>query len=829
MKKILNSILVLMGIVAMASCTPEAGNDFIWDNTDADATVLEAFSSVVQREGDMTIVGKNLQNVKAVIFPVDVRVEEITRESNEKILVKVPYAAETGKLILELNNGELITSVTDVTYTDVFTAPTVNMGEGVENVRAGDVITLEGDYLYNVASVTFMSNITISTVDNVAEVPEITRNTLKVVVPINAQTGQIKIADADGINVYSTNEVVVRQPQIEKIAPLSIKAGQALTISGKDVDLIETITFADGSNAAEIKVVDNDRIRVVVTSTATDGPVKGLSYAGFETISTEQLVIDKPEKIAIAAERYKAGEIVTISGTNLDLVASVAFGSVAAEFAYNVENGTITTAIPATATNGTIAMTTINGTVVETEPIELVVAVVSGIAPTNLMAGETITVTGSDLDLITGVKINGVDHEFAFANDAITITTTNTSQAGKVVLSQANGITIEPTEEILFTYDSLITINNMPASAAIGDEVVIEGANFMLIESIYLGEAKVTSYTRREDAVLGFIVPTNVESGTYPLTMNLYNGDQEISAQQIELKGAIAEIVIDEGLSHDLGYSWSNAWQLYDGSKFANVPLNGASLNVDFALSAENNYWQIQLNDGTWAALPTFPGNEWNVAEIAAGVTTYSLPLTVDDIAKLSASGLVIGGCGLIINKIYITYETSSTDPVLYSDIILIDYEKHGDHDGNWDGSWGVGAVIEADETGNNYIRTTADGGTGWLMNCNHQANQEPDKNWVIDDATKYCMKIDVKIIDGASSLLASACAVQPVIDGWQWINPGFFPDTTNGKWITLSYNLSDWGMSGSIDFSSIDLGLAINNDCPAGLCLDNLRISLIQ
>lgn len=828
MKKILNSILVLMGIVALASCTPEAGNDFIWDNTDADATVLEAFSSVVQREGDMTIVGKNLQNVKAVIFPVDVRVEEITRESNEKILVKVPYAAETGKLILELANGELITSVTDVTYTDVFTAPTINMGEGVENVRAGDVITLEGDYLYNVASVTFMSGVTISTVDNVEQVPEITRNTLKVVVPREAQSGQIKIADADGINVYSTNEVVIRQPQILKVSPTATRPGNTITINGKDVDLIESVSFADGSEAAAVEVVDASNIKVEVTATATNGPVKGVSYAGFETTSIDELVIAKPENVAVAAERFKAGETLTIGGVNLDLVASLSFGDVAAEFTYDGK-GTITTTIPATAVNGPIKLTTSNGTVVETEPIELVVAVVTGITPTNLMAGESITVSGSDLDLITGVKINGVDHEFSYADGAITIATTATSQAGKVVLSQANGVKVEPTEDIVFTYDSLITINSMPASAAIGDEVVIEGANFMLIESIYLGEAKVTSYTRREDTVLGFIVPENVETGRYSLTMNLYNGDQEISAQQIELKGAIAEIVIAADLNHDLGYSWGNAWQLYDGSKFAAVPLYGATLKVDYELSTENNYWQIQLNDGTWAQLPSFPGNEYGVVAVEAGTSTYAHALTTEDLAKLNGSGLVIGGCGLIIKKIYITYETSSNEPILYSDIVLMDYEQHGDHNGDWDGSWGIGAVVEADETGNHYIRTTADGATSWLMNCNHQANQEPDKNWVIDEAANYCMKVDVKIIDGESSILASSCDCQPVINGWQWINAGFLPDTTNGKWVTLTYNLSDWGMSGALDFSAKELGFAIASPCPAGLCMDNLRISRIQ
>ena len=152
------AMLVSVAAISLTACT-ENQNEFSWDKSDAGATLLEAFGPEVQRNGDMTIIGKNLQNVNAVIFPTDIRVEDFTLVSNEKIEVKVPYEAEAGKLQLELKDKSIITSTADIVYVDVFTAPTVNMGEEVESVRGGDEITLEGDYLYNVATITFMSGL----------------------------------------------------------------------------------------------------------------------------------------------------------------------------------------------------------------------------------------------------------------------------------------------------------------------------------------------------------------------------------------------------------------------------------------------------------------------------------------------------------------------------------------------------------------------------------------------------------------------------------------------------------------------------------------------
>ena len=74
-RNIFSKIAMLVGVaaVALTACT-ENQNEFPWDKSDENATLLEAFGPKVQRNGDLTIIGKNLQNVVAVIFPEAVRV-----------------------------------------------------------------------------------------------------------------------------------------------------------------------------------------------------------------------------------------------------------------------------------------------------------------------------------------------------------------------------------------------------------------------------------------------------------------------------------------------------------------------------------------------------------------------------------------------------------------------------------------------------------------------------------------------------------------------------------------------------------------------------------
>ena len=68
--------------------------------------------------------------------------------------------------------------------------------------------------------------------------------------------------------------------------------------------------------------------------------------------------------------------------------------------------------------------------------------------------------------------------------------------------------------------------------------------------------------------------------------------------------------------------------------------------------------------------------------------------------------------------------------------------------------------------------------------------------------------------------------------DKWVWFGTNFFPETTDGKWITVSRNISDIksDLTGELSFVK-DEGQGNKNNgmygknIPAGICIDNFRL----
>lgn len=173
--------------------------------------------------------------------------------------------------------------------------------------------------------------------------------------------------------------------------------------------------------------------------------------------------------------------------------------------------------------------------------------------------------------------------------------------------------------------------------------------------------------------------------------------------------------------------------------------------------------------------------------------------------------------------------EDSKVDPITPNTTILLDYEKHGDHDGGWDNAWGGNTEIAKDpETGNTFLRVTGNINGNWIMNCNHQANigDAATWPWTISDAEYYIVKVDVLIPSDVNG--KDAKGLQFVFsDKWCWYGDDLLPKTTDGEWVTIRVPLLELNMKGAFDFSKSTNGLY--GTVPKGVCFDNLRIDPAQ
>lgn len=584
---ILSACLFLAGVTSCSNA--ELDTDQYPDNT----TKLASYGpNPVMRGGTLRFFGSNLQNITEVNVPgisSITDIEVVTSGSPSEIRVQLPSEGEEiGTVTLIAKDGTTFKTQTELKYSE----PIVFDDFSPKSAMPGDVITVTGDYMNLVESVTFEGGTAVN------EVEHINRHTSKVTVPSSATTGKIILSDEGTIAnlLYSENELTIGDPTVTRMTVSSAKPDGKLTITGSYLDMIKEISFAGDVIVSDFTLSDDHKtISLNIPAAAQSGEVTAVSFAG-KGFKAGDLAMIKPTKLSISPSPVKAGKELTVSGSDLDIVTTVDLpGAAGIDFTY--KDSKIAFTVPAKATEGDITLTMANSDAV-TVAYTLVHPTVTAILPVSMTAGESFTVTGTDLDLITGVTLGGKDVDFDIADGTITVTTSATSVSGKVVLTLANGEKIEPSQEITLSYDSYIVVNDMPSSEHIGATVTLKGSNFMMIENIFIGDAKVTQYISRSDEEMSFIMPYN-SVGTYSMYFHLLSGDVEACPQQIEVLLEINYITAWEG---ECAISWNDGGRVYvPATKFEGVKA-GCKMRIYYTM--KDKVWsQAQFNYGNWSGI----------------------------------------------------------------------------------------------------------------------------------------------------------------------------------------------------------------------------------
>lgn len=538
-------ILLSAGLMLLAACE-KGPNGY---TVDKDAVVLEAYGpNPVLRGSDLKFVGQNLDRITSVVLPVDMEIpsSEFKDASASSFKVTVPIECEPGEVVLVYDGGT-ITAKTTLSYTEQFSISSVAPKDETKPVlEAGDSVRVDGEYLNNIVKFVFVNGGAVAEGELIGTQ---TRHQICFAVPAGAMTGRIYGEDANGNQVYSENELQIRQPEVTGVTPLGVRPGDRVTVTGTLLDQITSVTFSGSAATIESAAFENASaasFTVTVPADVHDGPLTLVSAAEQKIITSQSFVVAVPENLTFAADNnYKAGNSIVITGNNLDLVTGVTFsGNAAGEFTYS--DGSLSVTIPASASDGEITLSTAAEKSVTTSSVTLVKPVITSLGTDEVKAGETFTISGTDLDLVTGVTLNGVECTFTAVSDTeLTVNTVASSTSGKVAVSAANGYTAESGQDLTVTYDSIVIVSSLTESVKPGETVTMAGSNFNMIESIYVGEAKVISYSSRSDSEVVFTMP-EVDAATYNLEFVLTTGDRETCPMSITVTGESAVIPVGE-------------------------------------------------------------------------------------------------------------------------------------------------------------------------------------------------------------------------------------------------------------------------------------------
>ena len=432
------------------------------------------------------------------------------------------------------------------------------------------------------------------------------------------EPGQIVLKTKKGGEITSVSPITYREDiEITQFfvgneGTLVGNVGDVVTIKGDYLNLMHGVIFAGSDTIKEAEFVGHDRytIQVKIPVEARTGVITLTDTLkdGTSLETKEELTINTPEATPIKDRNIKAGEILSIKGSAFDQIASVKFEGAtvdAADFK-SQSAAEITVAVPAKATDGTFYVVTKSG-------IEVPVGNIITVVPTQLVAtpnpvknGAELTITGKDMDLITGIafpnaaasQLNKVE------TTKVTSTVPEDAQEGDITLSLANGKTVT----VAYTLVKPTVASCAPAAITAGEKTIIKGTDLDLVKSITFPgdvEQTVDKFAAQNAQTIAVTVPAACAGTGFKL--NLKNGTMIEVKDALSIKAAtdpaIASITPGEAIAGSTititGKNFQNIQNLYIGSYKVNRYTSRTNTEIvcQVPANAEVGTYKIVMED----------------------------------------------------------------------------------------------------------------------------------------------------------------------------------------------------------------------------------------
>lgn len=432
------------------------------------------------------------------------------------------------------------------------------------------------------------------------------------------EPGQIVLKTKKGGEITSVSPITYREDIEIKDFYVGDKesnkvgnVGDIVTIKGDYLNLMHGVVFVEKDTVKEEEFIAHDRytIKVKIPVEARTGIITltDMIKDGSSLETKEELTINTPEPTPIKDRNIKAGEILSIKGSSFDQIASVKFEGATVNAADFKSQSTteITVAVPVKATDGTFYVVTKSG-------VEVPVGNIITVVPTQLVAtpnpvknsGE-LTITGKDMDLITGIafpnakesKLNKIE------TTKVTSTVPEDAQEGDITLSLDNGKTVTVAYKLVKPTVTACT----PAAITAGERTIIKGTDLDLVSSVTFPgdvEQTVTDFKGTANNI-AVTVPTACAGSGFKL--NLKNGITVNIDGQLSIKAAtdpaIASVTPGEAIAGSkitiTGKNFQNIQNLYIGSYKVNRYTSRTNTEIvcQVPANAEVGTYKIVMED----------------------------------------------------------------------------------------------------------------------------------------------------------------------------------------------------------------------------------------
>lgn len=451
-----------------------------------------------------------------------------------------------------------------------------------------------------------ITKVSIPGCDDITDIKVISANEIRVTVPQTAQPGTVTLHYTNGTIETKSMLTYLEPISIESIEPLRVKPGEELTINGEYLNLINEVCFAFVEDGDSVNVYadaftahERKQIKVIVPEEAISGTIYISDAKTMPNMIESEMEVEivLPATTPLDLTGAKGGDVVTITGTDLDLVRTILLPD-GSELDFDYADGKITFTLPENVSDGTIVMIPASGVKVACANIGVVVPTeLEAVPATELRADDILKVKGVNMDQVVNVTFPGMTEAVEPATlsaTELTVAFPAMAQSGDLVLNLKSGktvaVAISTAKPEAQAYD--------PATVPAAAEFTIKGKNLELVTVIeFAGAVQIAIDDKKNVSAatateITMIAPATAQTGAVKLHMA--NGEV-VECAELTIQAPECAYITVQPEGELTAYGMFVA-TVANEDKLTGVKVNGE--NVNFIINGGQLYFTLPGNSG---------------------------------------------------------------------------------------------------------------------------------------------------------------------------------------------------------------------------------------